>query len=457
MSTQALQEAVPRFRENSAGQRRLERLIFIFVLLVQQDAFVSIPLIVNDVSIGDARGIENIFNTIGVGLSLVLIGWISIQRRRSLAYVGRANFWSVLYISLVLLSALWSIHPDITIRRGVGYVLTILVAALLPLRFGVIGSMKVLSNSFTISALGSFVFVAMFPQYGIMHLAELEGCWQGVFDTKQLLGAVMTVAIFVELYILVSSVRREWWRYFLLFAYGALLLLSRSMTQFLIALAYTAGTFAYLAWKRSGWRGVSAGTAFGCAMLVGSLIVLPDLQSTLAVIGKDPTLTGRSNFWPSILKLVEERPELGWGYRAMFQPDDTATASVDAVAGIGVPGAHNAFLEVALDLGCAGVFVMAIMIGLAIYRAAGCCRSDSHLLGWFSIMFVVGISSAGITTETLGQNQVIEWLVFNMLLFSCGLCGRRITLETALRTAGIGSAYGNVSTLSAHQSLEGLR
>jgi O-antigen ligase len=437
-------------QSDSKAQRRLERMIFIFVLLVQQNAFVSIPLIVNGESLGDVRGVENIFNTIGVALSLVLIGWISLRRLRSLTYLGRANVWSVLYTCLVLLSAFWSIHPNITIRRGVGYVLTIIVAALLPLRFGVTGSMKVLSNSFAISALGSFLFVAMFPQYGIMQLQGLEGCWQGVFDTKQLLGAVMTVAIFVELYILVSSARKEWWRYCLLIAYGALLLLSRSMTQFLIALAYTAGTGAYLLWKQSGWRGVSAGITLACALLVGSLIVFPDSRSVLAVIGKDPTLTGRANFWPSILGLVKERPVLGWGYRAMFQPDDAATASVDAVAGIEVPGAHNAFLEVALDLGCAGLLVMAVMILLAIYRGARCCSNGFGLLGWFSTMFIVGTVTAGLTTETLGQNQIIEWLVFNVLLFGCGLCSQSVKVETAPQSRHNEVAYRGVSTLCAH-------
>ena len=212
-----------------------ERMIFLFVLLVQQDAFVSIPMLIKNLPNGEMRGVENIYNTVGVALSILLIGWICLQRLRPLAYYWQNKpVGNVIYVSCFL-SAIWSIHPSITIRRGVGYVLTIIVGALLPLRFGVTGFMKVLSASFAISALGSFVFVAMFPQYGIMQVQSLEGCWQGVFATKELLGSVMAVAIFVELYIVVSCSGKEWWRLGLLAAYGSLVVLSRSMTALLIA------------------------------------------------------------------------------------------------------------------------------------------------------------------------------------------------------------------------------
>jgi O-antigen ligase len=426
-----------------------ERMIFIFVLLVQQNAFVSIPMLMGGLSNGEMRGVENVYNTVGIALSILLIGWICLQRLRPLAFIGRTNWWAMLFTCLVLLSATWSIHPSITIRRGVGYVLTIIVAALLPLRFGVTGSLKVLSTSFAISALGSLVFVTIVPQYGIMQVQGLEGCWQGVFVTKELLGSVMAVAIFVELLILVSCPEKRWWRLCLLVAYGTLVVRSRSMTALLIASAYAAGTVVYLLWRRSGWRGLTAVTALACALLVGSSIVLPDSQSALGFIGKDVTLTGRVNLWQEVLKLVDEKPLLGWGYRAMWQPDDSTTEVVDETAGVAVPSAHNAFLEIALGLGWTGVLVMGIMICLAIRRGVRCCAKGSGLLGWFSLMFFLGVLVAGITTETLGQNQTIEWLVFNALLFSCGALDQRVEKETALRHRREKSVYREVVGIGA--------
>ena len=37
------------------------------------------------------------------------------------------------------------------------------------------------------------------------------------------------------------------------------------------------------------------------------------------------------------------------------------------------------------------------------------------------MMIVIGTLIAGMTTETLGQGQVIEWVVLNSLVFSCGV------------------------------------
>ena len=53
--------------------------------------------------------------------------------------------------------------------------------------------------------------------------------------------------------------------------------------------------------------------------------MLPDSESALGIIGKDATLTGRVDLWQQVLKLVDEKPVLGWGYRAMWQPDDPST------------------------------------------------------------------------------------------------------------------------------------
>lgn len=437
----------PSQSRSSGNASRIEWIVFVFVLLVQQNAFVSIPMIVNGLTLGEMRGVENIFNTIGVAMSLLLIGWISYQRLRPLVHIGRANVWPLSFICLVLLSTIWSIHPDITFRRGVGYVLTVVIAALLPLRFGVNGCMKVLSASFAIAAFGSFAFVAILPQYGIMQTEGLEGCWQGVFSTKELLGSVMAVAIFVELFILISSSGRGRWRFLFLGAYGTLLVLSRSMTALLITVAYTVGAGAFLLWKRSGWRGVSAVTALAYALLIGSWIVFPDSQAALGIIGKDSTLTGRVGLWHEVLKLVDEKPVLGWGYRAMWQPDDSTTSVTDNATGIAAPSSHNAFLEIALGLGWTGVLMIVIMICVGIRRGIQCCANGSDLLGWFSLMFFGGTVVAGITTETLGENQVIEWVVFGALFFSCGIWGRRIGRDAKLQLRRNERAHGDVITI----------
>ena len=64
---------------------------------------------------------------------------------------------------------------------------------------------------------------------------------------------------------------------------------------------------------------------------------------------------------------------------------------------------------------------MLVIVIIALWRGLRCCRVGLLPLGWFSLMFFVGAVLAAQTMETLGQNQVIEWVAFNVLSFSCGL------------------------------------
>lgn len=400
---------------------RWEAVGFVLLLLIQQNAFVSIPMLLSGLSMGEMRGTENAYNSVAVGLTAVFVAWEIRRFGRLVGHTLRDNLPILFFAALVLLSTTWSIHPEISLRRALGYLLTVAIAALLPLRFGRNGCMKLLSASFMVSAIGSVLYAALLPQYGIMHVADLEGCWQGVFATKELLGSVMAVAILVELYNLFASRPTAWWRAALLLLYMALLLRSRSMTALTAAAIYLAGAAAYLLWSRYRWRGLVF-TGLGAAfVLLAPLLFLLEPGTILHAMGKDPTFTGRVYLWTEVDKLIAERPMLGWGYRAMWQPGDLTTAAIDSMAGFEAPSAHNTYLEVALGLGWSGLLALGCLLVTALRRGIECCLKDSPRLGWFTLLFIAGSAASGITTESMGMNQVIDWLLFNTLLVSCGV------------------------------------
>jgi O-antigen ligase len=146
-----------------------------------------------------------------------------------------------------------------------------------------------------------------------------------------------------------------------------------------------------------------------------------DAGSFLGLIGKDPTLTGRTDIWSAVIELIYEKPVLGWGYRAMWVPTDLVTMWVDKKTGEwGVPSAHNAFLEITLELGILGLIALLLMMCHAFWRGIRCCFVGLLPLGLFSLVFYVAATIAGQTIETLGINQEIDWLVFNILSFIAG-------------------------------------
>jgi O-antigen ligase len=193
------------------------------------------------------------------------------------------------------------------------------------------------------------------------------------------------------------------------------------MTALLTAVIYLAGAGVFVLWRRNRRLGVVGVMAVTCTLLSTLVVLRLGSYSALSALGKDSTLTGRTGLWHLVLKLVKERPLLGWGYRATWQSSDPMTTWIDSNVGFKVPSSHNAFLEITLQLGWVGLVLMSLFIFAALRRGARCFAMGCNPLGWFSMMFVVGTLMAGLTTETLGQGQVIEWVVLNSLVFSCGV------------------------------------
>ena len=203
----------------------------VFAVVVQQGAFVSSPVLGNLVT-ASSNTEANILNSLAVFLNIVLLAPLCVLHRRQLAPIIYGNKVAIALIVLMFLSVSWSVHPDVTLRRGVNYFSTILTACYLAGRFDVDEMMKILSWGIAISAVCSFLFVVAFPVDAVHQPSpwqgeEITGAWKGVFAHKNVLGHTMTVGVIVELYILTDKARTIW-HVILLCACSALVILSRS-------------------------------------------------------------------------------------------------------------------------------------------------------------------------------------------------------------------------------------
>ena len=145
--------------------------------------------------------------------------------------------------------------------------------------------------------------------------------------TKNTLGRIMAVAIFVELYLLVLGNWRPIWRFGLLSIYLTLLILSHSVTSWLCAMLFLAGTAIYIIGKRDKLAGLIAAITFVSLLLLLQLGLWYNADLLLAVFGKNPTLTGRTDLWLATLDLIKQKPLLGWGYMARV-PTDPQTVAI---------------------------------------------------------------------------------------------------------------------------------
>jgi exopolysaccharide production protein ExoQ len=96
--------------------------------------------------------------------------------------------------------------------------------------------------------------------------------------------------------------------------------------------------------------------------------------------------TGRAAIWAEVVKLIEMRPILGWGYASSV----TVLGERSDIIGHSPTHAHNAFLQVALTTGFVGLF---LFVTLIIIKLIFSCRLRDPLnVSFISFLLIDGIT-----------------------------------------------------------------
>jgi O-antigen ligase len=86
----------------------------------------------------------------------------------------------------------------------------------------------------------------------------------------------------------------------------------------------------------------------------------------LALLDRDPTLTGRTLLWSWGIDTALERPFLGWGFFGYFgSPEASAAAqSIAAFANYDVPHFHNSYIQMLVEIGIVpAISILVIFFG----------------------------------------------------------------------------------------------
>ncbi|HWA17662.1 MAG TPA: O-antigen ligase family protein [Devosia sp.] len=400
-----------------AGSRAI-RLILVFLVTVQHSAFIYVPAFFSGREFDDLRGIDDPINAVCVALSALLAGALMLARPKAILEGLVRNPLLVAFMVLALASTLWSIHPDVTIKRAAGYVVTVGVALLLVTMMDFLGAMRVFATSFAIAAFGSLVLCVALPQYGIMTSnGDLSATWRGAYTHKEVLGIAMAIAVVVECAITLATRRLTGRHALIILLYLLLLVMSRAATAIFIAAFAISVTAIILSYGRSRLAGMLMLLSVLAVGLCGGYFALIDPETLLGLFGKDVGLTGRVELWQAVLDLIGQRPVLGWGYRATWVPTDQDVQYVDHITGgWGVTAAHNSYLEITLQLGLVGLGLLAVTV----LRAAGLgwsrLRTNEPASGITMLMLIAILLSAGLVYEMVGLNQNITWLLFIVVM-----------------------------------------
>ena len=177
-----------------------------------------------------------------------------------------------------------------------------------------------------------------------------------------------------------------------------------------MSILYTFVAIHYNIWQKNKLYGYNMLliTLFAVTLLLPAFLLDPGFF--LGVFGKDSTLTGRTDVWDAVIELISQKPVSGWVYGPCGSRQ-FCNRVVDRRTGEwGAPSAHNAFLEITLELGLIGLASLILIVCQGLWRAIRCCALDLQPFGLFSLVFFVGAIMAARQSRHWGSiRKSIGW------------------------------------------------
>lgn len=141
------------------------------------------------------------------------------------------------------------------------------------------------------------------------------------------------------------------------------LALTRSSTVLVAGLAALAALAVLLLARRLTMRGRLTLYGLTAVAAAGAVtLALVFRESLLGLLGRSDDLTGRLDIWAAVAGLIEQRPVLGWGWVSYWAPWVEPFDDLVIIRGVRYLQAHNAWLDVLLQLGWVGLIVFTILI-----------------------------------------------------------------------------------------------
>lgn len=337
------------------------------------------------------------------------LAWVLWRDRAQAFAAARAVPLLVGLLAIAALSTLWSIDSGATLRRSVWLALSMAFGLYLAWRHDWKSLLNVLAGAFIVLIAGSFALGLLAPSIGRMTF-EHPGAWSGLWTHKNTLGGVMALGVAIcAAAAIVTQERRKLWIGCAIAAF-VLVLLSTSMTA-LIASLLGLGVIGFCMFVRRGpVQMITAFAAAGVLLVAGAGIVLlaPDL--IVAALGRDLTLTGRTDIWEASARFVEAKPWLGYGYYAFWLPDNGPAYWVREAVAWQVASAHSSWLELALGLGRLGVVLFALQLLATLGHGVGAAMKPQA--GLWAPAFLATFALYTLSESHALQANNIIWIIY---------------------------------------------
>ena len=359
-------------------------------------------------------------------LALIVLGIVILAQRR----IDWHTTWAMnralalLYVYLII-SVMWSDEPFVSFKRWIkdlGNVVMILV--MMTEKNPADAISKVFLRCAYLLIPLSVLTIKWYPDIGrYYHRWTWETCFCGITANKNSLGVLAMVSGLALLWSFLEDRKRARWLALLRTSWAEVVVLVMCIWILVIAhsesalMCFAIGTVTLLVIYSSRLRARSGALLWGgciVALLMAAFAALPDFRAVVAqALGRDVTLTGRTDIWDAVLHLNTD-PLIGTGFGSVW-----LTPSARALAEeLGIPHAHNGYLEMYLNTGLIGLGLL-----LAVIIAAG-RKTLAHVaagtaIGPFNAALLLSGLVYNYTEATFNNNNIVG---FSIWLTAVAIC-----------------------------------
>jgi exopolysaccharide production protein ExoQ len=353
-----------------------------------------------------------------------------------------ANTAIVVYFLYCGISMFWSDYPLVTGKRwfrSLGDVIMVLVILTDP-NWRAAVKRTLTRVGFLLLPI-SILFIKYYPNLGRAYDQAGSPSWTGAATGKNSLGMLCLICGLASLWCFIGTYRAR---------------AERDRRRRLVAQGAVVTIAMWLLWL------ADSKTSLICFLLAGSLMILTSFSSftrkpavlflmvismvsasfavlflgvgggALEAMGRNSSLTGRTDIWKVVLSFVEN-PWFGAGYDS-FWLGDRMEAIARALKVSTLNQSHNGYLEVYLSLGWIGVALLIVLIVAGYRKIVAGFRSDPEVstirIAYFVVVVVYNF------TEGVFKTMTPIWIVFLLATMAVPQIRRRKARNVAAEVPG---------------------
>lgn len=361
---------------------------------------------------------------LGIGADLPAepdqIGWLlllgltvlSLVRRRGALVRPAVSLALLPYVAWIALSVFWSVEPSTTMRELAFMCAWVAWGVLIAVDRNLSDLLRLFIRAGTLLLAGSWIIALLVPSIGFTASGDNAGALRGLFIDKNSLGffaVVMLLGAAARAFHM--PIGRSRTRALLAGAFSLVTVIATtSMTALVATFAAVAVAVAVTLYPRLRPPRLLPVAGIALLCLPALMLLLNSYQIIISTLGRDPTLTGRTDIWAIVTRAAAQRPALGYGWRALWIEGSPVTEQLWA-ENHGTPffHAHNGYLELIVEVGIVGLALSLVFLLSVIGSSMRRVTRDADLTFTWPIMLVVVLLLYN-GTEVMGWTNA-TWLI----------------------------------------------